>query len=67
MPCWKTSRSFLSSQKAEVTVRVIIQFSLLGCYVDSNFDSALLKMQTAAAGLVARRVSILALNLPPAV
>ena len=67
MPCWKTSRSFLSSQKAEVTARVIIQFFLQGCYDDSNFGSVLFEIQIATAGLVSRRVSILALNLPPAV
>jgi hypothetical protein len=59
--------SFLSSQKAEVTARVIIQFFLQGCYDDSNFDSALFEMQIATGGLVVRRASILALNLPPVV
>ena len=65
LPSSKTSRPFLSSQKAEVTVRVIIQLSLQGCDDDSNLDSALFEMPIVISGLVVT-LSIFALNLPPA-
>jgi hypothetical protein len=44
---------------------VIIQFSLQGCYGDSNSGSALFEIQIAATGELVVRLSFLALNQPP--